>query len=85
MLVDKGSVFMLEEWRYAAEINGIELVTTGVESHSSLGAGKTYHAYLRRVFTKLLKDFPSIDESTLLCMAVKALSDCTGPRGLVPS
>lgn len=85
MLVDKGSVFVSDEWQYACELNGISLTTTGIESHNSLGPGESYHAYLRRVYNKVLSDYKDIDEPTALSISVEAINDCTGPKGLCPT
>lgn len=53
MLIDQGSVFMSDEWKFACDLNGIELLATGAESHNSLGASESFHAYLRRTYNKV--------------------------------
>ena len=85
MLVDQGSVFMSDEWHNACDLNGIEIVPTGTESHNSLGAGEAYHAYLRRTYNKIYKDYRNVPEEVLLALSIKAINDCTGPRGLCPT
>jgi len=85
MLVDQGSVFVSDEWKYACEINDIEFKETGTESHNSLGAGETYHAIVRRIYMKLRRDYPKLTPKLLLAMAIKAVNDSAGPEGLVPS
>ena len=85
MLVDQGSVFLSAEWRSACNLNGIELSATGIESHNSLASGETYHAYLRRCYDKVRKDFAHLGDELILAIAVKAVNDTAGPYGLVPS
>ncbi len=85
ILVDQGSVFMSEEWNYACSLNDIELTNTGTESHNSLGAGEAYHAYLRRIYNKLHHDYKTLDDPTTLALSIKAINDCTGPKGLCPT
>ena len=85
MLVDQGSTFLSDEWQHGCDLNHIELVTTGSQSHNSLGAGESYHAYLRRIYNKTQKSFPNIPDSVALALSVKAINDCTGPNGLCPT
>lgn len=85
MLVDQGSAFLSDEWKFGCEVNGIEITATGTESHNSLASGETYHAYLRRIYSKLQREFPRITDDINLALAVKAVNDCTGPRGLCPT
>ena len=85
MLVDQGSAFLSDEWKFACEINGIELTAVGTESHNSLGAGEAFHSYLRRTYNKVHSDFPRLDDATILSLSVKAINDCAGPRGLCPT
>ena len=53
MPTDHGSMLVSDEWRFACDSYNIELVHTGIESHNSLNAGETYHAYLRRIYMKV--------------------------------
>ena len=85
MLVDQGAVFLSDEWRFACETNAIELVTAGTESHNSLGAGETFHTYLRRAYNKVHKDHPTLPDDLILALAINALNGCAGPKGLCPS
>ena len=85
MLVDQGSAFLSDEWKYACNIHDISLISTGTESHNSLGAGETYHAYLRRTYNKVSQEHPSIPEEVILALSIKAINDCTGPKGLCPT
>lgn len=84
LLVDQGSVFVSDEWRFAYELHQIKIVPTGTGSHNSLNVGKTYHAYLRRLYTKVMKDYPNIPDEIILAIATKAINDTTGPKGLCP-
>ena len=85
ILVDQGSAFLSDEWRFGCVINNIELTSTGTESHNSLGPGETYHAYLRRIYLKLQSDFPKLTDEIILSLAVRAVNDCTGSHGLCPT
>ena len=85
LLVDQGSVFVSDEWKYACGLNQIELVPTGTGSHNSLHAGESYHAYLRRLYNKIHRDFPRLPDPVTLSIAIKAINDTTGPRGLCPT
>ena len=85
LLVDNGSVFVSSEWKYACNINSIQLQSTGIESHNSLSAGETYQAYLRRCYNKIRADFPKLSDELLLAMATKAMNDTAGPSGLIPT
>ena len=85
LLVDQGSVFVSDEWRHACQLNQIELVPTGTGSHNSLHVGESYHAYLRRLYRKIQKDFPRIPDRVALAIATKAINDTTGPKGLCPT
>lgn len=86
ILVDQGSNMGKSEpfISLAARAN-VEVQFTGTEAHSSLGAGERYHEPLRTVMRKLNLDFPGVNKSLLLQMAVKAANDTLGPEGLVPS
>lgn len=66
MLVDQGSVFISDEWKYACELNKIQLVETGTESQNSLGAVEKFRSYLRH---------SKIEHDVLLAISVKALKD----------
>ena len=82
MLVYQGSSFLSNEWRSACDLNSIELIATGTESHNSLGAGESYHAYLRRVYKKKHKGYPTVEDEIILAISIKAINDYTGRSGL---
>ena len=83
LLFDQGSVFMSGKWRYACELNQIELVPTGTGSHNSLHIVESYHAYFRRLYNKVHNEFPRIPDQVTLAIAVKAINDTTGPKDFV--
>ncbi len=85
LLVDQGSVFVSDEWRNACELNNVGLVPTGTESQNSLHAGEAYHAYLRRVYNKVHRDYPLVPDNVALAIATKAINDTTRPRGSCPT
>ena len=64
---------------------GIELTLSGVEEHNALGEGERYHSYLRQVYDKVKANFPAIEAEYALQIAVKAVNDTAGPKGLVPT
>lgn len=53
--------------------------------HSSLGAGERYHQPLRATFRKIRLACPKVCKEFLLIMAVKAMNDTLGPKGLLHS
>ena len=85
MRVDQGSIFTSRRWKQLTDATGISLQLSGIESHNSIGAGERYHAPLRRIYDKVLFDFPNLDKHLGLKLAVKAMNDTMGPEGLVPS
>ena len=85
MLVDQGTVFLSNEWEGACHSSQIELRTTGVRSHNSLGTGETYHAMLRRIFKKAKMHHPELTKELTLSLSVKAMNDTAGPDGLIPT
>ena len=76
---------MADEWIFACDIINIEIVSTGSQSHNSLGAGESYHAYIRSVYKEVHAEYSEIDDKTALTISVKAINDCTGPLGLCPT
>ena len=82
---DAGSVFTSPRWREMAESVGIELRISGVEAHNSLGIEERLHAPLRRIFRKIVFDFPQIDRNIGLKLSIKAMNDTNRDNGLVPS
>jgi hypothetical protein len=82
---DAGSVFTSDKWLELHETNGIVLQTSGIESHNSIGLGERMHAPLRRVYNKILMDYPHLRRSMLLKLAIKATNDIIGIAGIAPS
>ena len=68
-----------------AESVGIELRFSGFEAHNSLGIGERLHAPLRRIYRKIIFEFPQIDRIIALKLSTKAMNDTNGDNGLVPS
>lgn len=85
LLVDQGSVFLSDVWKFGCELNNIKLKTTGTVSHKSLGSGETYHAYLRRIYSKLHSKFLNIHDHLNLSCALKAIEKITGPARRCPA
>lgn len=83
--LDQESAFMSKEFITTAHSAGIELQISGVESHNAIGSGERYHAPLRRIYLKILEDYPHLDQDIALQLSVKSINDTMGPEGLVPS
>jgi len=82
---DAGSCFTSVRWIRRCDAVGTEMVFSGIESHNSLGPGERYHEPLRRVFRKILDEYPKMHQDMVLRLALKACNDTLGPEGLVPS
>jgi transposase InsO family protein len=85
ILTDQGSLFTSADWHAACNMARIHLRHTGTESHNSLGAGERFHSPLRRIFKKVTIEYPSVTAELRLSLSIKAMNDCVGPEGLVPS
>ena len=83
--VDQGSSFTSDRWRQLTDLAGIQLRISGVKAHSSLGIGERLHEPLRRIYRKVRADYPQAHNKILLNIAVKAMNDTIGEKGLVPS
>ena len=83
--VDQGSSFTSDRWRQLTDHAGIQLRISGVKAHSSLGIGERLHEPLRRIYRKVRADYPQAPNKILLSIAVKAMNDTIGEKGLVPS
>eukprot|EP00737_Agarophyton_chilense_P000247 gb/GEZJ01000282.1/.p1 GENE.gb/GEZJ01000282.1/~~gb/GEZJ01000282.1/.p1 ORF type:complete len:768 (+),score=79.54 gb/GEZJ01000282.1/:1785-4088(+) len=68
-----------------AAISNVQVESTGVEAHSSLGLGERYHQPLRTTYRKIMATLPDTDREIALSCAVKSMNDTLGPEGLVPS
>lgn len=78
------STMSSDVFRRNAAVNGIVLQFSGIERHSSLGAGDSYQAPLRRVFSVLRTLHPSLHADTHLRLSLKGMNDTMGPHGLDP-
>ena len=83
--VDQGSSFTSHRWRQLTDHAGIQLRITGVKAHSSIGIGERLHELLRRIYGNVRADYPQAHNKPLLNIAVKAMNDTIGEKGLVPS
>jgi hypothetical protein len=77
-------VFNTEAFVQTCAAHEINMRTTGVESHSSLGVGERYHAPLRRIYRKLREENPGVQKEVLLQCTVFPMNFTLGPDGLVP-
>lgn len=62
-----------------------QLLLSGIEAHSSLGAGKCYYERFRRIFRNIRFTSPTVKPQDLLIISVKATNDTVGEKGLLPS
>eukprot|EP00171_Calliarthron_tuberculosum_P022911 IDg22911t1 len=86
MLVDQGSAFgKSDAFISIATRSNVQVETTGIEAHNSLGLGERYHQPLRNTFRKLRIEYPTAPKELLLKLSVKSMNDTLGPEGLVPS
>lgn len=82
---DQGSAFTSARWKSLVESKGIQLRLSGVRAHSLLGIGEKLHDRLRRIYRKILHDYPTVNRRFILKGAIKAMNDTIGENGLVPS
>ena len=85
MHVDQGPQFTSAAWKALATSAGVDLLWSGVESHNALGTGERYHAFLRRIYRRVRKEHPLVLPPGALSLAVAAMNQTAGPRGLVPT
>jgi hypothetical protein len=82
---DQGSQFTSREFSTFCQNIGVQLEYTGIEAHNSLGAGEKYHDTLRTIYARVMCECPQLNKYVALAGAVKAMNDCSGPDGNVPS
>lgn len=83
--LDQGPQFQSQEFLSLLSSAGIVVHPSGIESHNALGNGERYHAYLRKVYTKIRDEVPNLKKEDALRLAIKAFNDTAGPHGLVPT
>lgn len=83
--LDQEMSFISEEFRAEAQLQGIELQFSGIEGHNAIGSGETYNHPLRRIYSKLKSDHPSVSKEYRLWLAIKAMNDTAGTSGLSTS
>lgn len=49
LAVDQGTQFVSEEFTALCVANGIQVNSSGIESHNAMGGGESYHSYLRQI------------------------------------
>ena len=65
----------------------IYLKEASVKSIYSLGIGERYYGPMKKnlYIYKMKEEIPHLDDEIALKMAIRAINDCLGPEGLVPS
>ena len=82
---DKGSLFTSRFFRKACAQFGIVAKEVPTEAHNALSVGERYHAPLRRIYTKIRIECPSLEKEVALSIAVMGLNNTAGPEGLTPT
>lgn len=85
LMLDQERLFDVEYFQSSAEVQGIELQFSLIESHNYIEKGDTYHHQLRRIFIKLKIWPPLIYIEVILRLNINALNHTEGPSGLSPS
>ena len=77
--------YLSQDWKTACQNIKIDIKHTGTESYNSLGNGKTYHSFLRRIYNKAKNEHREIENELVLQIKIKVINDTAGPEGLVPT
>lgn len=85
MRTDQGSQFASAGWKALVHTAGTRLAVSGVEAHNALGVGERYHAYLRGIYRRVRMENGSLPKEVTLSLAVAAMNQTAGPRGLSPT
>lgn len=87
VITDSGTQLKSKEFGDLCEQRGITLKIVPIEAHNAIGKGERYHGPLRRAFEIIDKEMAGlgVHESVILQMAVKAVNDSAGPKGLIPT
>ncbi len=86
LLVDHGSQLGKSQiFASLAATSNVELQTTGIQAHSSLGISERYHQPIFNNFRKLKISNPKQDNNLLLQFAIKGMNDNLGSEGIIPS
>ena len=84
ILTDRGSQFK-DKFIDLARKSDVDVISTGIEAHASLGLCERYHEPLRTTVRKIKIAHPNAKKDVVLACAAKAMNDSLGPEGLVPS
>ena len=82
---DQGTVFTSKLFKNALEHFGVVAKPVPIEAHNALSVGERYHGPLRRIYTKIRIEYPSLDKHVALSVAIMALNNTAGPEGLTPT
>jgi hypothetical protein len=82
---DAGTNFASQEFKQNASNMAITTKCVPVEAHWSIGLVERAHASVRRAFDIIEQELPTLSKENCLQMAFKAVNDCSGPGGLVPT
>ncbi|XMA09892.1 hypothetical protein WAI453_002683 [Rhynchosporium graminicola] len=84
---DAGTNFSSTEFRQNAKSMSIEVVEVPVEAHNAVGKVERYHGMLRRAYEIIEDELKGqgVSREVMLQMAIKAINNTAGPKGLVPT
>lgn len=85
MRTDQAPQFKAVAWRALTASGGTTLGLSGVESHNALGVGERYHSFLRTIYRKVRLAHPGVTQKVWLSMALAAMNQTAGQRGLIPT
>ena len=82
---DKGSAFTYSFFKRACRQFGIVAKEVPTEAHNALSVGERYHAPLKRIYTKIRMQYPTLEKDVALSIALMGLNNTAGPEGLTPT
>lgn len=83
--LDQGQQFSRTEWLHITSVVGIFSIPFGVEIHNSIGVSEVHHAYLCRIYDRVVLSAPLLPRKLVLVLWVKVAHDIAGPFYLVLS
>jgi len=64
---------------------GISIKGVPVKAYNSIKMVERYYSLLRRAYQIIITEIPEINKEIGLQIALKAINDLAGPKGLVPT
>ncbi|KAI1003444.1 hypothetical protein K3495_g4765 [Podosphaera aphanis] len=82
---DAGTNFDSAEFRKNANSISVDIKCIPTESPHSIGGVERYRGSLRRSYKIINEELPDTSKEIKLQMAIKAINDTAGPKGIVPT